>query len=65
MVFCPAKEVVIIRSGDIGLIMAARRLTWSGVKVKAVVDYALPGRTGAQYCQCLDDFNIPSICRIL
>ena len=55
----PGKEVVIIGSGDIGLIMA-RRLTWSGVKVKAVVEIMpYPGGLVRNIVQCLDDFNIP------
>ncbi|GAK57497.1 hypothetical protein U27_04464 [Candidatus Vecturithrix granuli] len=55
----PGKEVVIIGSGDIGLIMA-RRLTWSGVKVKAVVEIMpYPGGLVRNIVQCLDDFDIP------
>lgn len=55
----PGKEVVIIGSGDIGLIMA-RRLTWSGVKVKAVVEIMpYPGGLVRNIVQCLDDFHIP------
>jgi NADPH-dependent 2,4-dienoyl-CoA reductase/sulfur reductase-like enzyme len=55
----PGKEAVIIGSGDIGLIMA-RRLTWSGVKVKAVVEIMpYPGGLVRNIVQCLDDFDIP------
>lgn len=55
----PGREVVIIGSGDIGLIMA-RRLTWSGVEVKAVVEIMpYPGGLIRNIVQCLDDFHIP------
>ena len=55
----PGKEAVIIGSGDIGLIMA-RRLTWSGVKVKAVIEIMpYPGGLIRNIVQCLDDFEIP------
>ena len=53
------KEIVILGSGDIGMIMA-RRMSLEGCKVKAVVeimDY-LAGLTRNRV-QCLDDFNIP------
>lgn len=53
------KKVVILGSGDIGMIMA-RRLTLEGAKVEAVVeimDY-LAGLTRNRV-QCLDDFSIP------
>jgi NADPH-dependent 2,4-dienoyl-CoA reductase/sulfur reductase-like enzyme len=55
----PGKEVVIIGSGDIGLIMA-RRMSWSGARVKAVVEI-LPWPSGLprNVVQCLDDFGIP------
>ena len=53
------KEVVILGSGDIGMIMA-RRLTLEGVHVKAVVEL-LPFLAGLtrNKVQCLDDFGIP------
>lgn len=53
------KDVVILGSGDIGLIMA-RRLTLEGANVLAVVE-KLPYSSGLQrnITQCLDDFNIP------
>ena len=55
----PGKEVVILGSGDIGLIMA-RRLTLEGAKVKVVVEL-LPKSGGLKrnIVQCLDDFDIP------
>ncbi len=53
------KNVVILGSGDIGLIMA-RRLTLEGARVLAVVE-KLPYSSGLQrnITQCLEDFNIP------
>ncbi|PYG89856.1 thioredoxin reductase [Ruminiclostridium sufflavum DSM 19573] len=53
------KRIVILGSGDIGLIMA-RRLTLEGAKVLAVVE-KLPYSSGLQrnITQCLDDFEIP------
>lgn len=55
----PGKEAVIIGSGDIGLIMA-RRLTWSGIAVKAVIEIMpYPGGLVRNIVQCLEDFNIP------
>lgn len=55
----PGKEIVILGSGDIGLIMA-RRLTLEGAKVKAVVEI-LPAPAGLarNVSQCLYDFDIP------
>ena len=57
--FMPGKEVVILGSGDIGLIMA-RRMTLEGAKVKMVCEI-LPYSGGLKrnIVQCLDDFNIP------
>jgi len=57
--FIPGKDVVIIGSGDIGLIMA-RRMSWSGCKVHAVIEI-LPYPSGLtrNIVQCLDDFGIP------
>lgn len=57
--YIPGKKAVIIGSGDIGLIMA-RRLTWVGSKVEAVVEI-LPHPSGItrNIVQCLDDFSIP------
>ena len=53
------KEIVILGSGDIGLIMA-RRLTLEGALVKAVVEL-MPYSNGLNrnIVQCLEDFNIP------
>ncbi len=53
------KEVVILGSGDIGMIMA-RRLTMEGAHVKAVVEL-MPFLAGLKrnQVQCLDDFGIP------
>jgi len=53
------KEVVVLGSGDIGMIMA-RRLTLEGARVKAVVEL-MPFLAGLQRnkVQCLDDFDIP------
>ncbi len=53
------KQVVILGSGDIGMIMA-RRLTLEGAQVKAVVEIMpyLAGLTRNRV-QCLDDFGIP------
>ena len=53
------KEVVILGSGDIGMIMA-RRLSFGGAKVKAVVEI-MPYLAGLarNKAQCLDDFDIP------
>ncbi|HEX2965098.1 MAG TPA: FAD-dependent oxidoreductase [Syntrophorhabdaceae bacterium] len=55
----PGKNVVIIGSGDIGLIMA-RRMTLEGAQVLAVLEI-LPHLSGLirNKIQCLDDFGIP------
>lgn len=57
--YMPGKEVVILGSGDIGLIMA-RRMTFEGAKVKAVVEL-MPYSSGLNrnIVQCIKDFNIP------
>ncbi len=57
--YMPGKEVVILGSGDIGLIMA-RRMTFEGAKVKAVVEL-MPFSSGLNrnIVQCLNDFDIP------
>lgn len=57
--YIPGKRVVILGSGDVGLIMA-RRLTLEGVKVEAVVE-VLPyvGGLIRNEVQCIHDFNIP------
>lgn len=57
--YMPGKEVVILGSGDIGLIMA-RRMTLEGAKVKAVVELmSYSGGLKRNIVQCLDDFGIP------
>ena len=57
--YLPGREVVILGSGDIGLIMA-RRMTLEGAKVKVVAEL-LPYSGGLKrnIVQCLDDFDIP------
>ena len=57
--YMPGKTVVILGSGDIGLIMA-RRMTLEGATVKAVCEI-LPysGGLTRNIVQCLDDFGIP------
>lgn len=57
--YLPGKEVVILGSGDIGLIMA-RRMTFEGARVKAVVEL-MPYSSGLNrnIVQCLNDFDIP------
>ena len=57
--YMPGKEVVILGSGDIGLIMA-RRLTLEGAKVLAVVE-VMPYSNGLNrnIVQCLHDYDIP------
>ncbi len=57
--FMVGKRVVILGSGDIGLIMA-RRLTLEGAKVLACVEI-MPVSSGlrANIARCLDDFGIP------
>ena len=57
--YMPGKKVVILGSGDIGLIMA-RRMTLEGAEVKCVCEL-MPYSSGLtrNIVQCLDDFNIP------
>ena len=57
--YLPGKEVVILGSGDIGLIMA-RRMTLEGAHVHAVAEL-LPYSGGLKrnIVQCLDDYGIP------
>ena len=53
------KEVVILGSGDIGLIMA-RRMTLEGAKVKVVAELMpYSGGLKRNIVQCLDDYDIP------
>ena len=57
--YMPGKEVVILGSGDIGLIMA-RRMTLEGAKVKLVAELMpYSGGLKRNIVQCLDDFGIP------
>lgn len=55
----PGKKVVILGSGDIGLIMA-RRMTFEGAKVQCVAE-VMPYSGGLKrnIVQCLDDYDIP------
>ena len=57
--YLPGRKVVILGSGDIGLIMA-RRMTIEGAKVQMVLEL-LPysGGLARNIEQCLNDFNIP------
>jgi len=59
--YLPGHTFVILGSGDIGMIMA-RRLTWEGCKVKAVVEIQ-PYVSGLlrNQVQCLEDYDIPLI----
>lgn len=55
----PGREVVILGSGDIGLIMA-RRMTLEGAKVKMVAELQpYSGGLKRNIVQCLDDYDIP------
>jgi thioredoxin reductase len=57
--YLPGKDVLIIGSGDIGLIMA-RRLRWLGCRVPAVVEIMpYPSGLTRNIVQCLNDFSIP------
>ena len=57
--FLPGNEVVIIGSGDIGLIMA-RRFLLEGAKVKAVIEIQKETRGLIRnVVQCIEDFDIP------
>ncbi len=57
--YLPGKKIVILGSGDIGLIMA-RRLSLEGCDVKAVLEI-MPYSNGLtrNVVQCLEDFGIP------
>jgi sarcosine oxidase subunit alpha len=57
--YLPGKKVVILGSGDIGLIMA-RRMTLEGAEVKMVCEL-MPYSSGLtrNIVQCLEDYNIP------
>jgi len=57
--YLPGREVVILGSGDIGLIMA-RRLTLEGARVTGVYEIlSHPGGLKRNIVQCLNDFDIP------
>jgi NADPH-dependent 2,4-dienoyl-CoA reductase/sulfur reductase-like enzyme len=57
--YLPGRRVVILGSGDIGLIMA-RRLTLEGVEVVGVFEIMPhPNGLNRNIVQCLHDFNIP------
>ena len=57
--YLPGKKVVILGSGDIGLIMA-RRMTLEGAKVLAVCELmSYSGGLARNIEQCLNDFDIP------
>lgn len=57
--YMPGRKVVILGSGDIGLIMA-RRMTLEGAKVEVVAELMpYSGGLKRNIVQCLDDFGIP------
>lgn len=57
--YLPGREVVILGSGDIGLIMA-RRMTLEGARVKVVAELMpYSGGLKRNIVQCLDDYGIP------
>lgn len=57
--YLPGREVVILGSGDIGLIMA-RRMTLEGAHVQVVAELMpYSGGLKRNIVQCLDDFDIP------
>jgi len=57
--YVPGHRVVIIGSGDIGLIMA-RRMKFIGAEVEAVIEIQpVPSGINRNIVQCLDDFGIP------
>lgn len=57
--YMPGREVVILGSGDIGLIMA-RRMTLEGAKVKVVAELMpYSGGLKRNIVQCLEDYDIP------
>jgi thioredoxin reductase len=59
----PGRRVVVVGSGDIGLIMA-RRFVLEGAEVSCVIEIEDSSRGLARnVAQCLDDFNIPLYCR--
>lgn len=57
--YLPGRRVVILGSGDVGLIVA-RRFAMEGAKVEAVVEILpFPGGSDRNVVQCLQDFDIP------
>lgn len=57
--YMPGRNVVVVGSGDIGMIMA-RRMTLEGAKVHAVTEIQpFPGGLTRNVVQCLNDHNIP------
>lgn len=57
--YLPGKEVVVLGSGDIALVMA-RRMTLEGANVKAVIEIMpYPDGSEKNVVECLGDFNIP------
>jgi NADPH-dependent 2,4-dienoyl-CoA reductase/sulfur reductase-like enzyme len=57
--YLPGKSVVVVGSGDIGMIMA-RRMTLEGAKVHAVTEILpYPGGLTRNIVQCLNDYDIP------
>ena len=59
--YLPGREIVILGSGDIGLIMA-RRMTLEGARVKVVAELMpYSGGLKRNIVQCLDDYGIPLI----
>lgn len=57
--YMPGNKVVILGSGDVGLIMA-RRMIWEGAEVLGVYEIMpWPGGLRRNIAQCLDDYGIP------
>lgn len=57
--YLPGKKIVIVGSGDVGLIMA-RRFTLEGAEVEGVYEIMpYPGGLNRNVVQCLQDYNIP------
>jgi NADPH-dependent 2,4-dienoyl-CoA reductase/sulfur reductase-like enzyme len=57
--YSPGKKIVVVGSGDVGLIMA-RRFTLEGAEVEGVYEIMpYPGGLNRNVTQCLQDYNIP------
>ena len=57
--YMPGRRVIVVGSGDIGLIMA-RRITLEGGRVLCVVEKEdIPGGLRRNVIQCLEDYEIP------